>query len=222
MATKRKLKKDWTTKEIDEQLGEFKVVTVPVNISYEGDQRVLSFTEAENILRNASIISLESCTCRQQMGNCDGPVEDICIGVNDGARQAISLRDGREATFEEAKAALERTHKAGLVHMSFELEGQVMSAICGCCQCCCHALAAMTRFGGYEGLIKNSDMIAVYDESECTNCQLCVEKCQFDGWGVVGGKVRHYSGRCTGCGVCASFCPEGSIKLAPRQIACAK
>ena len=217
MPTKKDLKKEWTRQEIDEQLGDFKVVTVPVDIRLEGGQKVLNFSDAESILRNATLISLEPCTCRQKMGNCDGPVEDICIGVNDGAKEAITLRQGREASFEEAMAALERTHEAGLVHMSFELEGHVMSAICGCCQCCCHALAAMTRFGGYDGLIGNSDMIAVHDESKCTNCQVCVDKCQFDAWGLVGGKVRHYSGKCTGCGVCVSFCPEGSIELVARQ-----
>jgi len=217
MATKRALKKEWTKKEIDEQLGEFKVVTIPVDIAFDGGQRVLSFSEAEKILRNASLISLEPCTCRQKMGNCDGPVEDICIGVNNGAKEAITLRQGREASFEEAMAALKRTHEAGLVHMSFELEGHVMSAICGCCQCCCHALAAVSRFGGYDGLIGKSDMIAVYDDSKCTNCQVCIEKCQFDSWGLVGGKVHHYSGRCTGCGVCVSLCPESSIRLVRRK-----
>ena len=216
MARHKELRKDWTRQQIDEQLGEFKVVTVPVDIRLEGSQRVLSFSEAEKILRNARLISLESCTCRRTMGNCDGPVEDICIGVDKGAEEAMTLRDGRKATLEEAMGVLERTHRQGLAHLSFELEGHKMSAICSCCQCCCHAMAAMSRFGGYDGLVVPSDMITSHIESKCSDCQVCIEKCQFDAWSVVGGKVRHYPGRCTGCGVCVSFCPERAIGYSKR------
>lgn len=218
MPAAKELKKDWTKKEIDEQLGEFKVVTVPVDIRFEGNQRVLSFSEAEKILRNAKVVSLESCSCRQKMGNCDGPVDDICIGVDKGADEAMSLRDGRKATVEEAMEVLERTHKLGLVHVSFELEGHEMNSICSCCQCCCHALAAMSRFGGYDDLVGSSDMIASHVESDCSDCGVCVEKCQFDAWRMVGGKVRHYPGKCTGCGVCVSFCPEQAIGYSKRAV----
>src|SRR4030066_404764 len=143
VAKHKPLRKEWTTEEIDEQLSDFKLVTVPVRISVKGKQRVLNLSQAERILRNSKLISLEPCTCRQKMGNCDAPVDDVCICVDEGAEEAISLREGRKATFAESKAALARTHKAGLVHVSFEREGHAMSAICSCCQCCCHALAAM-------------------------------------------------------------------------------
>ncbi|OGS41978.1 MAG: hypothetical protein A3K67_06965 [Euryarchaeota archaeon RBG_16_62_10] len=212
----RDLRNEWTREEIDEQLGEYKLVTVPVDISFRGGQKVLSFSQAEEILRNASLISLEPCTCRQKMMNCDAPVDDVCICVDKGAEEAMSLREGRKATFEEAMAALRTTHDAGLVHVSFELEGHEMHSICGCCQCCCHAVAAMVRFGGYDGLVGRSDMIAVHDEPKCNGCGMCIERCQFDAWGLVGGKVRHYQGRCTGCGVCVSFCPEEAIGFVKR------
>lgn len=139
MARSKDLKNDWTQAEIDEQLDDFELVTVPVEISVKGKQRVLYLSQSEKILRNAELISLEPCTCRQKMENCDAPVDDVCICVDDGARKAMSLREGREATFEEAMTALRKTHEAGLVLVSFEHEGHVMSAICSCCQCCCHA-----------------------------------------------------------------------------------
>jgi ferredoxin len=217
MARRRELRNEWTKKEIDDQLGEFKVVTVPIDIRFEGSQKVLSFSEAEKILRGAKLISLEACTCREKMGNCDSPVDDICIGVDKGAEEAINLRSGRKATLEESMAVLRRTHSLGLVHLSFELEGHKMSAICSCCECCCHAMAAMSRFGGYEGLVNPSDMVASHSDSLCSSCGICVEKCQFEAWRMVGGKARHYPGRCTGCGVCVSFCPEMAIALVRRQ-----
>ena len=222
MASKRDLRTEWTTEEIDKQLGDFKIVTIPVDISFEGNQRVLNFSEAERMLRKAKLLSLEPCTCRQKMGNCDAPVDYVCIGLDEGAREAMTLREGRRATFEEAMDALKRTHEAGLVHLCFELEGHAVGAICGCCQCCCHALAAITRFGGYDGIVRSSDMVAVHDASRCSNCQVCVDRCQFDAWGLVAGRVHHYPGKCTGCGVCVSFCPENSIGFVERKKEAAK
>ena len=67
MARSKDLKNDWTQAEIDEQLDDFKLVTVPVEISVKGKQRVLYLSQSEKILRNAELISLEPCTCRQKM-----------------------------------------------------------------------------------------------------------------------------------------------------------
>ena len=217
MAKHAPLKNDWTKSEIDKQLAEFKIVTFPVEIRFEGAQKVLNLSQAEERLRRARLISLEPCTCRTKMRNCDGPVDEVCIAMDDEAEEAIRLRGARRATLADASAALRRTHEAGLVHMSFEVDGKEKGAICGCCQCCCHALAATTRFGGYDGLIGKSDMIASHEESKCVDCEVCIDRCQFDAFGKVGEKVRHYPGKCVGCGVCVSFCPEHAIDLVKRD-----
>ncbi len=216
MAKHAALKNDWTRDEIDEQLEGFTIVTVPVEISFKGSQKILNLSQVEEILGNAKLISLEPCTCRQKMKNCDAPVDDVCICVDKGAEEAMSVRQGRKATYDEAMAALRRTHEAGLVHVSFEVEGHFKNAICSCCQCCCHAMSAMTRFGGYDGIVGSSDMIAVLDSSRCVDCGVCVDRCQFDAFRVVADRVRHYPGKCAGCGVCVSFCPEHAIDFVKR------
>jgi len=207
---------EWTTDEIDEILEHYKPVTIPVSISVKGNQKVLGFSEAERILRKAKLISLEPCWCRLKLKNCDGPI-DVCICVDTEAELAISERDGWKATFEEAMTALKKSHKAGLVHLAYEFEGHEMRSICSCCACCCHTLAAITRFG-YGDVVGRADVIAVHDPSKCNNCKLCVSKCHFDAWNMVGEKVHHYSLKCAGCGVCASFCPTGAIRMVKRKV----
>ncbi len=215
MVRSRKITNEWTTDEIDDILSEYKPVTVPVEISVRGKQKVLGFGEAEKMLVKAKLISVEPCWCRLKLKNCDGPIE-VCICVDREAELAISERNGRRASLEEAMDALRKTHEAGLVHLAYEMEGHEMRTICSCCACCCHTLAAITRFG-YEGVVAKADVVAAHDPEECNNCKLCVSKCHFDAWDLVDGKVHHYSLRCSGCGVCASFCPTGSIQMKTRR-----
>jgi len=215
MPRSRIVENEWTTDEIDDILEHYKPITIPVSVSVRGKQKVLSFSEAERILRKAKLISLEPCWCRLKLKNCDGPI-DVCICVDKEAELAITQRDGWSATLKEAMAALEKTHKAGLVHLAYEMEGHELRSICSCCACCCHTLAAITRFG-YGDVVGRADVIAVHIPSKCTDCKICVDKCHFDAWNLVGGKVHHYSLKCAGCGVCASFCPTGSIRMAKRK-----
>jgi Pyruvate/2-oxoacid:ferredoxin oxidoreductase delta subunit len=214
------IQNEWTKDEIDEVLDYYKPITIPVSITIKGRQKVLGFSEVEKILRRAKLISLEPCWCRLKLKNCDGPV-DVCICVDKEAELAISERDGWKATLEEAMAALKKTHKAGLVHLAYEFEGHEMRSICSCCACCCHTLAAITRFG-YGDIVGRADVVAAHNPSKCNDCKLCVSKCHFYAWDLVGEKVHHYPLKCVGCGVCASFCPTSSIRMVKRKTTRAK
>jgi hypothetical protein len=71
------------------------VVTIPVNVEIEGEQRVLSYDTVKKILMNASRISLLDCVCRTKRHNCDKPVR-TCIGVNGKADRILSGEDDDE------------------------------------------------------------------------------------------------------------------------------
>lgn len=55
--------------------------------------------------------------------------------------------------------------------------------------------------------------IAIIDESKCTKCGLCREKCKFD---AINDKLEIVAIACEGCGVCEFICPTKAITLAPR------
>jgi Pyruvate/2-oxoacid:ferredoxin oxidoreductase delta subunit len=209
--------RDWTRAEIDDVLAEYIPVTVPVSISVEGKQKVLGFNELEKILRKAKLISLEPCWCRLKIKGCDGPI-DVCVCVDKEADLAIAKREGRKATYEEAMNALRRSHKAGFVHLAYETPGHEMRSICSCCACCCHTMAAITRFGYDPAIIGHADVIAVYSSENCNQCGLCVKRCHFKAWTTDGDKVMHNPDNCAGCGVCVSSCPTGSITLNKRVL----
>jgi len=221
MTRERAIRNEWTTDEIDEMLDQMKPITLPVNITVRGKQKVLDHSEARTILEKARLISLENCMCRLKLKNCDAPV-DLCICIDEEAEIAISDRGAWKTTLGNAMDALRRGQEAGLVQIAYEVEGRKIQAICSCCACCCHSLAAITRFGYDIDVVEKSGMIAVHDKETCENCELCISRCHFDAWGLVGGEVHLYSMRCAGCGVCVASCPTGSIKLVERNAAMSK
>jgi len=216
MNKERTIRSEWTTDRIGEMLDKYKPITIPVHISVSGKQKILGFSEAERILRKAKLISLERCSCRVERKNCDGPL-DVCVCMDEEAEEALRDRNAWQTTFELAMDALRRAHKAGLVHLAYKTKGsRRISIICSCCACCCHTLAAITRFGYNHEVVESADVIAVRDFSKCDACGTCVDRCHFDAWGMVGDDVHHYSLKCAGCGICASFCPTGAITMVKR------
>jgi len=55
--------------------------------------------------------------------------------------------------------------------------------------------------------------LAVIDESECTKCGLCQEKCRFD---AITEDIKIDPISCEGCGVCIIVCPVNAITLTER------
>ena len=207
---------EWTNKDIDEILDELRPITIPVRISVEGRQKVMGFDESEKLLRKAKLISLEECSCRKRIKGCDSPL-DVCICMDKEAEEAIAKRGAWVTTLEKAMDALRRSHEAGLVHMAYESKGGAIDIICSCCSCCCHTLAAITRFGYDEAIVGHADVMAERDPGLCDGCGVCVERCHFKAWTEKGDSVEFSAAKCAGCGVCASSCPAGAIRMVGRS-----
>ncbi len=196
-------------------VGKQRAVTIPVNVSIEGKHRVLVMSELEEIFKNAGVLYQEECGCRMDMGNCIEPM-DGCISVMDAPDEEYEKRGGKQVTVEEAMQAMERTHKAGLVHMAYTFKGKEKpEQICSCCSCCCHSLGGARKFG-YSDHVFESKFIAKDDMSRCSHCGLCVDICQLEAREMVDEKMIFHHGRCFGCGVCLDACPEDAISMINR------
>jgi Pyruvate/2-oxoacid:ferredoxin oxidoreductase delta subunit len=209
--------KDWTKEHLEKHyIGRMKAVTIPVNVSFSGKQRILDLSELEDILRNAKTISQNECDCRKKMGHCIEPM-DGCLTLDKEAEDDIKNNRGKEITIEEALQAMKRTHDAGLVHMAYVYEGKEKPwVICSCCRCCCHSLSAALRFG-YEGHVIFSQMIALQDNELCDECGICADRCQFQARFMENGEFHYISEKCGGCGLCLSECPNEAITMIKRE-----
>ena len=212
-------KEDWTREELKRKyIDVMTAVTIPVNIQIEGQQRILDITETKKILKDAELIAVGQCGCRTRLKKCDSPV-DVCIALDKLAEDKIERGFAAKASLEQAFEALERSHKAGLVHMAYTYKGnEKPDYVCSCCSCCCHSMSALVRFGMPEavGHIVASKYKAVNNPETCTGCGTCVERCQFKARHLENGELVFSEIRCFGCGVCASTCPTRSISMVMR------
>ena len=100
--------KDWTKKEVKENISDYTAVTVSINVTFEGKQKILSMPQVERILRASRNIAITDCQCRARVKGCDAPV-DVCLSLNDEAEEKVRNGDGKEVTLAEALAALKRS-----------------------------------------------------------------------------------------------------------------
>lgn len=208
---------DWTREELQkEYIEEMTAVTVPVNVSIHGQQTVLDMSSVENILRSAEIITVEDCSCRIKWHTCDAPI-DVCLSMDNKAREAMKS-GARRISLAQALVVLQRSHKAGLVHLAFTFKGhEKPEVICSCCSCCCHSLSALARFGMLDAVVA-AEFIAHQNCDTCSNCGTCVERCQFHARQMDSdGKLVFDAAKCYGCGLCMTTCPTKSITLTRRN-----
>jgi MinD superfamily P-loop ATPase len=56
------------------------------------------------------------------------------------------------------------------------------------------------------------------DQSACTNCGLCAEKCESHAIAAIGEVVVAFPHLCSGCGLCSLICPAQAISEVPLQV----
>jgi len=190
-------------------------VTLPVNISIQGQQTILDLSSVENILRNAEVIALDDCGCRIRLHKCDAPL-DVCLSLDNVARD--SMKSGaKRISLAQALVVLKRAHEAGLVHLAYTFKGKEKPEyICSCCSCCCHSLSAIVRFGIPDHIVA-SEYLASNNNETCDNCGTCVQRCQFHARQLINDKLEFNQAKCFGCGLCVSTCPTKSITLIKRN-----
>ena len=219
----RRYPNDWKREDLEEYAANTKTghgITIPVNVQIEADQKILDFSSIEQILKKASKYAVVDCTCRSNLENCDAP-KDVCLVFDDAADKTVENgeRNPRYITYEEALDTVKRAQKAGLVHMAYTRQDESYpKSICGCCTCCCGILGAVMRFGvSLPFPLVTSDKIAEYEEDKCVSCGTCVDRCHFDAWEKVDGKMVYRSERCFGCSNCTTTCPTQAIQMVNRN-----
>lgn len=191
--------------------------TVPVRLSIEPREVVLSQPEMEGLLGQADRIAVKSCECRGEKQGCARPLE-VCLVLDDAADEDVRKGEARLVSPDEALAILERSHTAGLVHLAYRLGETPVQIICSCCPCCCWFLLRL-RDRGFEAGVIESAWVASFDPSACLGCRTCLERCPFGAWRSSEVGVDLDRARCFGCGLCVSTCPAHAVRLVERGTA---
>jgi ferredoxin len=212
---------EWLKKYIDkydtlisEKKISFSSRVIPVNESLQQVQHILPSAQVEEILKGAELITLAKCICRLKYSHCDKPLE-VCFVLNEVGKKWIEDGYARKVTLDEALNVIALANQNGLVHLSLYMPDHQCFALCSCCSCCCHDLQLLLSYGK-KYITAKSDYVAVDDPEHCSDCGLCIDRCEFKARVFENEKMVYDQEKCYGCGLCLTTCPEDSISLKRR------
>jgi Pyruvate/2-oxoacid:ferredoxin oxidoreductase delta subunit len=188
---------------------------IPVNVSVEPVSRVMAFDDIREVVANAKNLAVTPCSCRVIDGACGKPL-DVCVQIDKAADYAIERGTGRKIDKDEALSIMKMSEEEGLIHVS-DNRRSPGHIICNCCSDCCVNWSSVRK--GLGKFVVPSRFTAKVDESLCSSCETCVERCQFDAIEMAGENdtASIIEEKCMGCGVCLVTCPEEALSLAETR-----
>jgi len=127
---------------------------------------LLTTKEAEEIVDNATELSLGPCACREVFNNCDNPVSaEIMLGFNENIFVEERPDDYRKISKEEARDILRDSHSRGLIHSIIKYRRDFY-AICNCCSCCCVPLRLNKQYGIGNALNKHGNIVEEFRKQQ--------------------------------------------------------
>jgi Pyruvate/2-oxoacid:ferredoxin oxidoreductase delta subunit len=178
----------------------------------------------EDVLKVIDIIypiALMTCACRRSMLGLANEENFTCMGMGSGMykweRWPETYRGGVQfLTPDEAKDAVTKMNKRGLVQTLFTFGTPYIGGICNCDYPDCSAIRT-TIDHGIQFLWKGH-YVARVDNELCNGCASCVHRCQFKALSFSASQNKAYIDlfQCFGCGLCATECPQEAITLVER------
>lgn len=188
------------------------------------ETEVLNYERAAEIIVQSGGGALSLCSCRhkaEHLGkSCGAPLE-VCMSLGKNASEWLVRRGlGKPAGVDDLLRVLERTEKAGLVHLGDNVLNNP-TFICNCCGCCCTVLQAIRESG--KSMAHPSNFMPRLAKDHCRGCGACAVACHIgaiametDNKGVALPHINQ--DLCIGCGVCAAACPQKSLTMSRRAV----
>jgi len=184
--------------------------------------QIVPVEEIEQILDMAVNIIRMPCVCRStNRGRYDAR---FCFGVTtfkEGWTNILEYPDYttdlETLTTEEAKKAIQKLDRNGLVHSVWTFITPYIGGICNCTINDCMAMKARLRVG-FPVFFK-AEYVAGIDWENCNGCKDCLKNCSFGAISYSSSiqKCHINQFQCYGCGVCRAICPRDAITLKDRN-----
>jgi electron transport complex protein RnfB len=187
---------------------------IPIETVIPVSLEVMPYERASTYIDQAKSWGVLTCICRMQkrlIGQGCSHSEENCLAFSSRSRAFLHSEAIRAITREEAMEILAKADQEGLVHSTRNVQKEV-TYICNCCTCSCAILNGLIKYGQLNA-VGRSDFYAALDETRCTGCGACVQRCQFKAIEVRDGVCQLDRTRCYGCGLCVSSCPSQAISL---------
>lgn len=201
---------------------------VPAYKSIKELPDVLPCENFHELLKAQELIAVVPCSCRYcttSVGeHCQYTSEEErmnCFQFGRGAEYAIKRGSGKELSIDEAIEIADAIEEDGLVHHwrnSTQMTDVPLS--CQCCRDCCMVYVPVDMFDiPADKIWEKSRYQAYINEEDCTGCQICIDRCQFDAIemekpeGSKKYKAVINTDNCIGCGLCVIKCEPEALKM---------
>ncbi|MCJ7832767.1 MAG: hypothetical protein MUQ20_00075, partial [Deltaproteobacteria bacterium] len=140
---------------------------------------VLPIEDMRQIFKADSPIVVHNCPCRvvYRDRSCKSTVPiDICLAVGSTARMYLKRGSGRELTYDEAMAFLDKLDEFPLVSNTGN-SNRMPTMLCSCCNDCCGLFvrAARTKPALGQVTYAKSRFVIQDNPEECTACGICTD-----------------------------------------------
>ncbi len=230
--TKAKIYKTITMLEPDEKHNTGSVIMpLNVDITDRSEKVVIPLDMLKESLKNVTYIGgMDSCLCRRSNDCKDYPQDLGCLFLGEAGRTSVKHGLGRQLTYEEACARVDKAAELGLMAQGVWIEFEQLLwgvrndemdsflEICFCCPCCCVAMRLAENLTEKERIrFHPSGWTAVADRTKCVGCGMClkgIRPCPMDAISIAAdGKVSINQETCVGCGLCKTKCQLDVIKI---------
>ena len=184
--------------------------------------QVLPLEDVEQILDMSLSVVRMPCVCR---GMLRGFREArFCFGVTASGADFQAMApypdyssDLEVLDKEDAKKAIQKLDRNGLVHTVWTMITPYIGGICNCTVNECMALKVRTQLD--LPVLFKAEYVASIDWDECNGCRDCMKLCNFGAisYSAYADKCSVNQLRCYGCGVCRVECPRDAIALRDRN-----
>ena len=208
-------------------------VVMPLNVDItDQSQKVVGPIERlkESLKKAEFIGGMDTCLCREANGCADYPHDLGCLFLGEAGKTACDHGLGRQFTYEEACARIDRAAELGVVAQGvwIEFEPSLWGVrndqmdsfleICFCCPCCCVGMRMSTNMPAEERFrFHPSGWTAVPDRTKCIGCGACLKAkhpCPAEALYIAeDGKIEVNQDACLGCGFCVDRCPVDVLKM---------
>lgn len=207
------------------------VMPLNVDVSRAGEKVTVPMDMLKETLKKVDYIAgMDTCLCRQSNDCKDYPKDLACLFLGEPGRSITKHGLGRELTYEEACARIDKAASLGLMAQAVWIEfeqplwgvpnGEMDNflEVCFCCPCCCVAMQLSSNLTEKERVrFHPSGWTAVPDRTRCVGCGRCVtvgRSCPVEAISLdENKKVVINQETCLGCGLCVDKCKLDVIKI---------
>jgi len=207
------------------------VMPLNVDLTDAAEKTVVPLDMIKESLKSVGYIAgMDSCLCRDANDCADFPHDLGCLFLGDTAKIVVKHELGRQLSYEEACAKVDKAAEAGLMGQAVWIEVEQMLwgvphdlmdhflEICFCCPCCCITMKLARNATEKERhRFHPAGWTAVADTTKCVGCGACIHGqngCPVEALSLDGkGTIRIDQEKCVGCGICRSRCTHDAIHI---------